>query len=963
MKKYLYVLLCLTSGMLFSGETLIWSDALNDALRWEPAQIRRPWSNTPYPVEKKSSNEFTYAALQNQNTILFETQKDSGQTGELWAAPAFPLQTVESLKGAESLTFELLLTEPAPEKLTQSAILLTGKDRKTISIPFHLTKQGSFERITVQLPGTQPLEGYDRLSVKLATNENRMAWQWRKASLEGRIASPPPRQSPIDTVLAVRPLAPCAMFYESENPAFNFVIPSEARYTVKDADGKPVLSGTVTPGKNTLSKLPCGYYFLSLQAPDREYNHPRNFCVVHNRVTLPAGKESPYGINSHLDAGWPYYQWMPNRAFPGPRYEEIVNAAVRAGFQLVRGGSNYEAHFLYAPENLVYGREMKKSGISTIHSIAPCGGEMKDLRAIFRLGETIARDFGDVNSYTEFWNEPQAFGRPMAWNYAAAAKAFYLGTREGNPNGKVLTASFLYPSFPDAALKSGLSEFFDAFNIHVYSGLDTYASELGKYRKMLKKHGLEDCSIYITECSSFDEGPAKGTTSYREGAKMQSFEQEMGKADFFTKSQLTMQENGVASTQSFVLPVFHEYNGEKDWGLMRDDYSAKPGLAAFSVLNTLLAPAEYLGTYRPAPGVKGHLFLQSDGTQTLAYWWEGPLPKGRKEIPETLTLNQRTGSYCCRNLLGTPSTVQAKFGKLQLPLSAQTAYVCGLKGLKPTIPAPRPGKLVSHTNRYDRSIIIDLFPKEGLKNSPLLNLANPTSPKAKIEVHVYNMSREEKKGTVTLQGAVRPVTSRELRIKPMGVEKFDLEVEFALPRGEVFGDLAAVGNFGEKPSSPAVMPICYPESVELRAVPFAGADQAKTWRAMAAGPMRITDDAAEKAVAFRVKVPHRMSNWIYPRFYFPKGTLRGAVGVEFEMKVDAESVKKGYQDPLVYFEGTHIDYAPPATPDWKKIQIYFVGAVSEPEEVTSIAIGFNTLNIDNPVEYKLRNLRILSPKK
>lgn len=948
----------MTAFMLGAGETLFWSEALNDASRWEPAQIRHPATGKVFPVEKKSSNEFSYRALPNLNTILFEIRKNPGQMEELWASPAFPLQSVESLNEAESLSFELFLKEPAPEKLTQSAILLAGRGQETIMLPFELTQQGNFEKITVELPQKQNLEAYDRISLKLATNEDKIVWQWRNASIQGTNASALPRRSPIDTVLAVRPLSPCAMFFESEELGFNFVIPVEAHYAISNAYGKKVQTGVVKPGKNVLPKLPCGYYFLSLQAAGWEYCHSRNFCVVPDRVALPTGKESPYGMDLQIDAISPYFLWLFNEAYPGSKNEKIINATARAGFRNVRIASNYKNDSPYEREKLIVSRDLKEVGVSPTHTSVPCGGSTKDLFAVFQLGKTLARDFGNINGYTEFWNEPEAFGKPTAWNYAAAAKAFYLGIRAEHSNTKVLTASFLSPAYSDTALKSGLSEFFDAFTIHVYDPIEAYADKIRRYRKVLTKHGLEKCAIHITECNSYSEGISFIPGYYCQGVKFQTFEQEMNKADFLIKSQLSMQENGIAAVHSFALPILHEYEGKKDWGLVREDFSARPGLAAFSVLNALLAPAEYQGAYTPAPDVKGFLFQHTDGSQTLAYWWEGT---GKQ--PSTMTLRQKNGSYCFRDLLGTPVVVNVKNGKLQLPLSNRTAYISGLKGLKPLSPALGLGERVYHTDQYDRSVIINLITKEGIKIAPNPMLAYPTKPQAKLEVQVWNMSEETKKGTVILQGAVKTVTSPELVLKPLSVEKFILDVEFALPAGEVFYDLTASGNFGEKPVSPAVIPICFPEATELRAISFAGTEKAENWRVGAAGPMRIINDAMENAVSFEATVPHPMNNWIYPRFDFPKGTLRGAIGFEFEMWVDEETIEKGYQFPQMYFNAFNMDYVPPSKTGWQTMRVYFTGIVSDPEEVTDIGIGFNTLNIGKLVVFKIRNMKILYPPK
>ena len=57
-----------------------------------------------------------------------------------------------------------------------------------------------------------------------------------------------------------------------------------------------------------------------------------------------------------------------------------------------------------------------------------------------------------------------------------------------SPEMKVLTASFLSPIYASSALKSGLSEFFDAFCTHVYDGIEGYDKKIAAYRRMVGKN-------------------------------------------------------------------------------------------------------------------------------------------------------------------------------------------------------------------------------------------------------------------------------------------------------------------------------------------------------------------------------------------------------------------------------------------------------------------------------------------
>ena len=145
------------------------------------------------------------------------------------------------------------------------------------------------------------------------------------------------------------------------------------------------------------------------------------------------------------------------------------------------------------------------------------------------------------------------------------------------------------------------------------------------------------------------------------------------------------------------------------------------------------------------------------------------------------------------------------------------------------------------------------------------------------------------------------------------------------------------------------------------AVPFPGANQSERWVPGAAGPSKITQEG--NAVVIEATVPHEMNSWIYPRLHFQKGTLRNVIGFEFEMQVDEETIREGYQDPGIYFNDSRMEYTAPASPGWTRIYAYWHGIVPDPADIDNISIGFNTRKVGSPVIYKLRNIKLLYQKK
>ena len=66
------------------------------------------------------------------------------------------------------------------------------------------------------------------------------------------------------------------------------------------------------------------------------------------------------------------------------------------------------------------------------------------------------------------------------------------------------------------------------------------------------------------------------------------------------------------------------------------------------------------------------------------------------------------------------------------------------------------------------------------------------------------------------------------------------------------------------------------------------------WRKNASGTMTITYDAAEKAISFQTKFPPNVDCWTYPEYVLqlPQESLKGALGIGFEVKVSKASAVK-----------------------------------------------------------------------
>ena len=260
----------------------------------------------------------------------------------------------------------------------------------------------------------------------------------------------------------------------------------------------------------------------------------------------------------------------------------------------------------------------------------------RDLCALHRYCRAAAAAFGDCMDGWEFWNEPDIrFAPEPVWEYAAAFKAAALGFKAVRPDLPVLSGALCRPpgeAYEEALLASGIAPYFDLFNYHVYAPVALYGERFAALRALLARHGIAGRPIVVTESGTHLEGNGEATGP-RPGLTAHSPEQELLVAEFYPKSQIALMKEGVARNYFFVFNAFNQWDGRKDWGVLRRDGSVKPVFAAMATMLRELDGKRYAGEIDLGPGVRASLFEESrdaDGTgsapnQTLVFWSESPI--------------------------------------------------------------------------------------------------------------------------------------------------------------------------------------------------------------------------------------------------------------------------------------------------------------------------------------------------
>ena len=145
----------------------------------------------------------------------------------------------------------------------------------------------------------------------------------------------------------------------------------------------------------------------------------------------------------------------------------------------------------------------------------------------------------------------------------------------------------------------------------------------------------------------------------------------------------------------------------------------------------------------------------------------------------------------------------------------------------------------------------------------------------------------------------------------------------------------------------------------LQATPLPRAGQPDAWRTNSSGKMSIRGNSSENSVVFEIDFRNVTNRWAAPYLplLLPQESLRGAVGMEFELKVDGNPADAMY--PLVYFFGNHVQAREPypqPTGEWKNYRILFEN-LKTPEGVERFQIALS--GKQEKLIYQVRNIRFL----
>lgn len=208
--------------------------------------------------------------------------------------------------------------------------------------------------------------------------------------------------------------------------------------------------------------------------------------------------------------------------------------------------------------------------------------------------------------------------------YASMVREAYIVARKVDPSIKIgMSVANFDVAYLDAAIKAGAANHFDYIAVHPYENVGTlvddgemgYLSLAGNLRDMLKANNQRtDIPLWITEF-----GYQVSVSPNRES--------EVKQADILAKSYVLSLVQGFARVCWFE-PRGPAYGKGTDHGLIRPDWSLRPGYHALKTMITLLGQKpRYIGWLNLDKGGYGFVFEGRDGP-VLVVW--APLDKEPK---------------------------------------------------------------------------------------------------------------------------------------------------------------------------------------------------------------------------------------------------------------------------------------------------------------------------------------------
>ncbi|MHB1001215.1 MAG: hypothetical protein ACYC27_18385 [Armatimonadota bacterium] len=525
-----------------------------------------------------------------------------------------------------------------------------------------------------------------------------------------------------------------------------------------------------------------------------------------------------------------------------------------------------------------------------------------DLRDVYRFTKSASQHFSKQVAAWEPWNEPDIdFWPDLGDRLAGYAKAAYLGLKDGNPKAMLIQSSLCVgvTPFAENLYESGLGDYFEVFNWHIYTLPSAYPGLLASYRELLSKYKIDGRPSWLTEAGI--RIPAKDI----DGQKLLDSPDQRDQCRFIPRSVVMSLVAGNDRHFFFVLPDYLE-NGVQ-FGSLKPDLTPYPGFLALSASANILGSSNYLGEYKAgSDDLSVHVFTSSK--ENIAVIWAD------KEM--VIKLPTEKVSVKKLDIFGAETVVPVKAGTISVKAGPDAVYLTGIgNSIKKHLtgkPVPRgkmpelnPSKVVvvGHTD----------LPINKVSNSYMVE-SDTVTGKVKpfdFDVEVYNFNDTlPAEGTVNIElptGWTTDNPSRKVVLEPMGRAELKFSIipgSFSLDRTKV----KITADYGNEKVSPSVSYFQFDantlEPASRKALDWIKAEK---WIPSASDEGSVSiSNLNDNTLLFDVKFNGGDDRWAYPGIEFKEtANFNGFDGIGFNMKTDTDDPKTQVQMMLVEKSGAY----------------------------------------------------------
>ena len=415
-----------------------------------------------------------------------------------------------------------------------------------------------------------------------------------------------------------------------------------------------------------------------------------------------------------------------------------------------------------------------------------------DLRTVYQFTRAAATHFAPTVAAWEVWNEPDiSFWPGLSDRFAGLQKAAFWGIKDGSPAARVLNGAFARPAgaFGFNLYHSGIGDYSDLFNWHLYADPLVYPADLSAHRALVQEAGAPQRPAWLTEAGISLPGSAG------EGKRQLSAEDQRRQARFIPRSAALSLAAGDAKHFFFVLPDYLE-NGVQ-FGALKPDLTPYPSFLALSAAADLLGMSEYEGRYPAPANVQAYLFRTPQGSVLVAW----------SDQPTRLSLPVTKNKIRVADLFGADSAHAATGGLVTLDVGPEAIYVLDPGSLVTgRVPRPKPSLKTSGRARVLPSRVVLMgyadFPIDKDQDRYRLKDVHPFA--YTVEAYNFDATKEHdgQVGITPPPGWTARETSRPVRLAPMGRQTMTfLLTPSTLRAGEAY--VTATARFAGERISPA----------------------------------------------------------------------------------------------------------------------------------------------------------------